>query len=106
MSSRSKRDWLLPASCTAVNSGGSRYRSVRMPETDRKLPAVWLPPPTLASTCGLLNDPYPSDTEPVGLDWSSPDFVTMWTTRLLLSPYSAGATPVMTSIDCTASDEI
>ena len=27
----------------------------------------------------------------------------MCTTRLLLSPYSAGATPVMTSIDCTAS---
>jgi len=30
----------------------------------------------------------------------------MWTTRLLLSPYSAGATPVMISIDCTASGEI
>ena len=30
----------------------------------------------------------------------------MCTTRLLLSPYSAGATPVMISIDCTASCEI
>jgi len=36
----------------------------------------------------------------------SPDLVTMWTTRLLLSPYSAGATPVISSIDCTASGEI
>ena len=27
----------------------------------------------------------------------------MCTTRLLFSPYSAGATPVITSIDCTAS---
>src|SRR5437899_12766291 len=105
MSSRSKRDWLLPASCTAVNSGGSRYRSVRMPETDRKLPAVWLPPPTFATTCGLLNDPYPSDTEPVGLDWPSPNFVTTSTTSLLFSPYPAAAPPVLTSIDSTTQRE-
>jgi len=31
-----------------------------------------------------------------------PDFVTMWTTRLLLSPYSAGGAPVMSSMDWMA----
>src|ERR1700726_3962192 len=105
-SSRSKNDWLFPVSWKAVNSGGSRKRSVLVPLTERKFPIVWEPPPRLASNCGLLKDPYPRDSEPVGFDWSSPDLVTMWTIRLLLAPYSAGGTPVMSSIDCTASDEI
>src|ERR1700681_3236798 len=105
-SSRSKNYWLFPVSCKAVNSGGSRKRSVLVPLTDRKLPIVWDPPPRLPSNVGLLKDPYPSDSEPVGVDWSSPDLVTMWTIRLLLSPYSAGGTPVMSSIACTALDEL
>ena len=55
---------------------------------------------------GVVNEPYSSERLPVGFGSSSPDLVTMWTTRLLLSPYSAGATPEMISIDCTASGEI
>ena len=61
--------------------------------------------PTFRSAVGVLNEPYSTDRLPVGFGWSSPDFVTMWTIRLLLSPYSAGATPVMISIDWTASGD-
>src|SRR5207247_4007426 len=103
---RLKNDSWLPLSCSASNSGGSRYRSVRMPVTDRKSPTVWDPPPMLRSPEGLLNEPNPNEALPVGFGWSRPDLVTMCTTRLLLSPYSAGGTPVITSIDCTASCEI
>jgi hypothetical protein len=59
-----------------------------------------------ASNAGLLNEPNVPETVPVGFGRSRPDLVTMWTTRLLLSPYSAGATPVITSIDWTTSGEI
>ena len=40
-STRSKSDWLVPRSCSASNSGGSRKRSVRRPLSDRKLPTSW-----------------------------------------------------------------
>src|SRR5882724_6543025 len=106
MSNRLNKDALLPLSCNTSNSGASRYRSVRNPLKDTKSPTVCDPPPMLMSPDGLLNDPYPNDASPVGFGRSSPDLVTMCTTRLLLSPYSAGATPVITSIDCTASGEI
>ena len=31
------------------------------------------PPPMLASNVGLVNDPYPTENDPVGLGWSKPD---------------------------------
>ena len=50
----------------------------------------------LISPTGLLNDPYSSDALPVG-SLIRPRLGHDCTTRLLLSPYSAGATPVMIS---------
>ena len=94
------------ATLAALNlwiAGLARENIVLVPLTDRKFPIVWEPPPRLASNVGLLKDPYPRDSEPVGFDWSSPDRVTMWTIRLLLSPYSAGGTPVI--IPTTAADD-
>jgi hypothetical protein len=77
-----------------------------MPLIDRKFPTVWDPPPMFALNVGLLNDPSPNVRLPAGFGWSRPDLVTICTTRLLLSPYSAGGTPVISSIDWTAPGEI
>src|SRR4029453_10172082 len=105
-SRRAKNEPLWPPPCNPSTPGGSRYRSVRRPLIDRKFPTVDEPAPTFASYVGVLNEPKPNDALPVGLGWSRPDLVTMCTIRLLFSPYSAGATPVISSMDCTASGEI
>src|SRR2546421_12973356 len=57
----------------------------------------------LKSWLTVPNEPYIVLKPPVGFLWPRPDFVMALTTRLVLSPYSAGVAAVVISSDWMAS---
>src|SRR2546423_7878246 len=92
----------VPLSCRTANSGASRKRRDRSKFKVMKLPNLELPYPSEASWLMVPKVPYVVLKAPVGFFWFNPDFVIAFTTKLVLSPYSAGVAPVITSSDCTA----
>jgi len=80
-------------------SGGSRKRPVFNPFTAMKFPHFVPPKATLAPPVADPNEPYDVVILPVGFVCPRPERVVTLITRLVLSPYSAGGAPAMTSID-------
>src|SRR4051794_28218624 len=83
------------------NSGVSRNRPVRSELNARKLPQLFRPRPTVNSSPTVPKDPYRARKLAKGF-CPNPDRVVALMTRLVLSPYSAGGEPEITSIDSIA----
>ena len=87
-----------------LNSGGSRKRLVLKSAYGKEVA------PFRASPCGVQSRvvvpklPYEAVTSPCGVVWPRPERVVTLATRLVLSPYSAGGAPSMTSSDWTAAE--
>src|SRR4051812_7148564 len=88
-------------SCIGQNSGVSRKRPLRSEFTTRKLPKRGVPTPRVASSPIVPKEPYVVTKLPDGF-WPRPERVMALITRLVLSPYSAGGEPEITSIDWMA----
>src|SRR5215470_3497210 len=88
-------------SCMGQNSGVSRNLPVRSAFADRKFPHRAWPKANVASPPTVPKEPYFAARLPEGF-CPSPDRVTAFTTRLVLSPNSAGGEPDTTSMDWIA----
>src|SRR5580698_1459410 len=89
----------LPLSCITLNSGGSRKRPLSRPLTAMKLPQLSPPYARSNPASELPNEPYDAVMLPCGVVTPWPERVVTLITRLVLSPYSAGGAPEITSID-------
>src|ERR1017187_6196475 len=96
----------LPRSCITVSSGPSRNRSVPIPFAEIKLPHDFPPYARLKPALLVPNAPQDVSIWPCGSVSPRPDRVVTTITTLVLSPYSAGGAPWITSIDCTESSGI
>ena len=77
----------------------SRKRDVFSPLMETKFPHFEPPKARLALSSTEPKEPYEVVILPVGCVCPTPERVVTLMTRLVLSPYSAGGAPEMTSMD-------
>ena len=75
-----------------------------MPLAEMKLPQDLAAVSEVEASLSVPKEPKEVVKSPCGVVEPRPERVVTTITRLVLSPYSAGGAPSITSIDCTASD--